>query len=165
MYLSAKRLGDWYSMRLRFSRTADYGLRAALEIARMPAGELATRHAVARATSAPASVLAQALAALVHAQVLVARAGRHGGYRLSRPATELSIYDIVSAIDSDEHEQRCVLREAVCSWNGACPFHAVLVGAQERFLDTLRETSLAAVLAGASASVDPAGFEPARDRL
>jgi Rrf2 family protein len=141
-------------MRLRFSRTADYGLRAALEIARVPAGELATRHAVARATNAPASVLAQALAALVRAQVLVARAGRHGGYRLSRPAAELSIFDIVSAIDTDEHEQRCVLRETVCSWSGACPFHAVLADAQERFLDTLRETSLADVLDGANASLE-----------
>jgi Rrf2 family protein len=123
-------------------------------------GELATRHAVARATNAPASILAQALAALVRAQVLVARAGRHGGYRLFRPAAELSIFDIVSAIDTDEREERCVLREKACSWTGACPFHAVLVGAQERFLDTLRETSLADVLEGMSASL---GSDPLTD--
>ena len=120
----------------------------------MPGGELATRDAIARATSAPSSVLAQALAALVRAKLLVARAGRHGGYRLSRPAAELSIFDIVSAIDTDEHEERCVLRETVCSWSGACPFHGVLIGAQERFLDALRETSLADVLDGASWSLD-----------
>jgi Rrf2 family protein len=136
-------------MRLRFSRKADYALRAALEIARAPQGELATRRQVARATDAPASVLAQALAALVQAELLVARAGRHGGYRLSRPPTELSIHDIVSAIDTDEHEERCVLHEMACSQSGACPFHAVLAGAKERFLSTLRETSLADVLAGA----------------
>ena len=140
-------------MRLRFpvQPTTAYERRSRSRGA--PVGELATRHAVARATDAPASVLAQALAALVRAHVLVARAGRHGGYRLSRPAAELSIYDIVSAIDTDEHEQRCVLREKVCSWTGACPFHAVLVGAQERFLDTLRETSRLA--ARSSLEVDP----------
>lgn len=136
-------------MRLRFSRTADYGLRAALEIARAPEDTLVTRHAVAQATSAPASVLAQALALLVRAGLLIARAGPRGGYRLARPADELSIYEIVIAIDSDEHDERCVLREAACSWEGACPFHGFLVNAQEQFLDTLRATTLADILAGA----------------
>ena len=136
-------------MRLRFSRTADYGLRAALEIARAPEGSLVTRHAVARATSAPASVLAQALASLVRAGLLIARAGPRGGYRLSRPTDELSIYEIVIAIDSDEHDERCVLRETACSWEGACPFHAFLINAQDQYLDTLRATTLADILAGA----------------
>jgi Rrf2 family protein len=133
-------------MRLRFSRTADYGLRAALEIARAPEGGLVTRHAVARATSAPASVLAQALAQLVRAGLLIARAGPRGGYRLSRPADELSIYEIVVAIDTEDPNERCVLREAACSWEGACPFHAFLIKAQEQFLDALRATTLADIL-------------------
>ena len=138
-------------MRLRFSRTADYGLRAALEIARAAEGDLVTRRAVARATNAPPAVLAQALAALVRAGLLVARAGPRGGYRIARPADELSIYAVVVAIDTEEHDERCVLRETVCSWDGACPFHAFLIEAQERFLDTLRTTTLADVLAGAPA--------------
>jgi Rrf2 family protein len=133
-------------MRLRFSRTADYGLRAALEIAGSSDGELVPRHVIARVTDAPASVLAQALAPLVRAGVLAARAGPRGGYRLARPADQLSIYDIVVAIDGAEHEERCVLHESVCSWTGACPFHSFLIAAQERFLDSLRATSLADVI-------------------
>lgn len=136
-------------MRLRFSRTADYGLRAALEIARAPAGALVTRHTVAGVTNAPASVLAQALALLVRGDILVARAGPRGGYRLARPATEISIHDIVAAIDAEEHDERCVLRETACTWEQACPFHAFLISAQDRFLDTLRATNLADVLGGA----------------
>jgi len=135
-------------MRLRFSRTADYGLRAALEVARVPAGSRVTRHAIARATNAPPSVLAQALAELVRAGLLSALAGRHGGYQLARPAGEVSIYDVVLAIDGAGRTERCVLHEGVCSWEGACPFHGVLVTAQEQFLDTLRTTSLADVLGG-----------------
>ncbi|MEO9175635.1 MAG: Rrf2 family transcriptional regulator [Gaiellales bacterium] len=147
-------------MRLRFSRTADYALRAALEIARTPDGELATRRAVARATNAPPSVVAQALATLVRAQLLVARAGRSGGYRLARPAADISIYDIVSAIDTAQHAERCVLHEEACSSHGDCPFHAVLIAAQERFLSTLRETSLADVLDGATASLETEPHTP-----
>ena len=133
-------------MRLRFSRTADYGLRAALEVARAPDGRLVSRRELSRATNAPLSVLAQPLAALVRAEVLAARAGPRGGYRLARPARDVSVYEIVVAIDGEGRPERCVLHEGVCSWEGACPFHAVLARAQEQFVDALRDTSLADVL-------------------
>lgn len=149
-------------MRLRFSRTADYGLRAALEVARARDGQLVTRHAIAHATGAPASVLAQSLAELVRAGLLVAQAGPRGGYRLARPARDVSIHDIVVAIDSETRIERCVLHEGVCSWEGACPFHAFLEAAQQRFLDTLRAASLADVLAETAPSfpTEPAGATP-----
>lgn len=137
-------------MRLRFSRTTDYGLRAALEVARAPKGTLVTRHAIARATDAPASVLAQSLAGLVRAGVLDGQAGPRGGYSLARPADDVTIYDIVKAIDGEETEQRCVLREGACSWEGLCPFHTFLAQAQERFIETLQAHTLADVLTGAA---------------
>lgn len=148
-------------MRLRFSRTADYGLRAALEAARAPAGQLVTRDTIAGATNAPASVLAQALAALVRAGILAARAGPRGGYRLARAAEEVSIHDVVLAVDPREREERCVLREGACSRVGLCPFHPFLAEAQERFLDALRATSLADVLGTSGA---PPGARRARPR-
>jgi Rrf2 family protein len=135
-------------MRLRFSRTADYGLRAALEVARAREGTLVTRRALAGATDAPASVLAQSLAALVRAGLLSAQAGPGGGYRLARAAGDVSIHDVVVAIDARDEEPLCVLRESECSWEALCPFHPHLAEAQERYLETLRETSLADVLAG-----------------
>jgi Rrf2 family iron-sulfur cluster assembly transcriptional regulator len=136
-------------MRLRFSRATDYGLRAALEVAQAPRGTLVTRHAIARATDAPASVLAQSLAGLVRAGILDGQAGPHGGYSLARPAHDVTVYDVVTAIDPNDHGQRCVLREGACSWEGACPFHEFLAQAQERFIETLRGHTLAEVLAAA----------------
>jgi Rrf2 family protein len=134
-------------MRLRFSRTADYGLRATLEVARAGEGLLVTRHALAAATGAPSSVLAQALASLVRADLLAAQAGPRGGYRLARPAAEVTIHDVVVAIDPQDPEPRCVLREVACDATHPCPFHHVLTDAQDRFLGALRGTSLADVVA------------------
>jgi Rrf2 family protein len=135
-------------LRLRFSRTADYGLRAVLEVARAPEGSLVTRSELASATDAPTSVLAQALAALVRADVLDAQAGPRGGYRLAREPEELSIYAVVVAVDRRDVEPQCVLRETSCAADRPCAFHDVLSDAQERFLDVLRATTLADVLAG-----------------
>ena len=133
-------------MRLRFSRTADYGLRATLEVARADGDRRVSRRELSQATGAPFSVLAEPLAALVRADVLAAQAGPHGGYRLAKRADEISVLDVVDAIDGNDREERCVLHEGACSWAGACPFHPVLATAQERFTEVLRSTSLADVL-------------------
>jgi Rrf2 family protein len=133
-------------MRLRFSRTADYGLRATLEVARAEGDARVSRRELSSATGAPFSVLAEPLAALVRADVLAAQAGPHGGYRLARPVQEISVLEVVEAIDGEGPPPRCVLHEGACSWEGACPFHAVLATAQERFTEVLRSTSLADVL-------------------
>jgi DNA-binding IscR family transcriptional regulator len=65
---------------------------------------------------------------------------------LAKRADEISVLDVVDAIDGNDREERCVLHEGACSWAGACPFHAVLATAQERFTEVLRSTSLADVL-------------------
>ncbi|MFN8221701.1 MAG: Rrf2 family transcriptional regulator [Gaiellales bacterium] len=135
-------------MRLRFSRTADYGLRAALEVARVGGAGLVTRRELADATGAPPSVLAQALASLVRGGLLDATAGPRGGYRLARPPEDISVREVMLAIDPQDPEPDCVLRERPCDPGAFCPFHAFLTDAQERFLESLDASSLADVLAG-----------------
>ncbi len=73
--------------------------------------------------------------------------GRVADIGMARDPRDISIYEVVRSVDGEEPEQRCVLRESVCSSTGSCPFHAVLMDAQERFVDTLKRTSLADVLA------------------
>ncbi|MGN6379610.1 MAG: RrF2 family transcriptional regulator [Gaiellales bacterium] len=136
-------------MRLRFSRAADYGLRAVIQIARAPDGELVTRLAVARAVNAPPSVLAQALASLVRSGLLIAQAGPRGGYRLARPAADIPVLEVVTAIDGEERNERCVLRDGACNIDNPCPFHTFFAHAKDQFQDALRTTTLADVLAAA----------------
>ncbi|MCZ2110821.1 MAG: Rrf2 family transcriptional regulator [Dehalococcoidia bacterium] len=77
-------------MRPRASQTADYALRAMLEITRAPAGARVTRGAIAERTNVHTSAMAQVLATLVRAQLLVAQPGPRGGYRLARPGSRIS---------------------------------------------------------------------------
>jgi Rrf2 family iron-sulfur cluster assembly transcriptional regulator len=150
-------------MRLRFSRTADYGLRAALAIGTAPPGERVKRQSIARATNAPASVLAQALASMTRAGLLSARSGRNGGYRLARPASEVTIHDIVVAIDDEDAADQCVLRGGSCMWEDVCPFHTFLTDARKSFLDALRATTLADLVAEIKVETLP-GDIPKGDR-
>jgi Rrf2 family protein len=127
-------------MQVRFSRRTDYAIRAALELARHE--DLVKRRDIAAVIDAPSAVLAQALADLVRAGVAVAVAGPAGGYRLARPPAEVSILDVVAAVQPEPIESRCVLHERVCSWEGRCPFHDTLFAAQDAFMERLGRDTL-----------------------
>ena len=116
-------------MRSPFSRRTDYAIRAAVEIARHD-GERVKRHPIAAAIDAPATVVAQALADLVRGGIVQAFAGRTGGYLLSRPAHELTIADVVAAVEV-EPEPRCVLEERGCADAAPCALHATLYEAHD----------------------------------
>jgi Rrf2 family protein len=130
-------------VRSPFSRRTDYAIRAAVEIARHD-GERVKRHPIAAAIDAPTTVVAQALADLVRGGIVHAAAGRTGGYVLSRPAHELSIAEVVGAVEVDP-ERRCVLEERACAGAPPCALHAALDEAQEAFTGCLASQSLASL--------------------
>lgn len=68
-------------------------------IAEAPAGRWVSRHVLARHYGLPEAYLAKHLKALVRAGVLVATPGPTGGFRLARPAAEITVLDIVEAIE------------------------------------------------------------------
>jgi Rrf2 family protein len=123
-----------------FSRRADYAIRAAVALA-ADAGVMKRRE-VAAATSAPDSVLAQALADLARAGLVVARAGRAGGYRLARPADEISLLDVVQAAGDLRAPRRCVLDDRACG-DDACLLHARVQAADDAYLEALAQARLA----------------------
>lgn len=118
-----------------------------MEVARLPPQARLTRGAIVEKTLAPTSAMAQVLAALVHAGILVAQPGPHGGYRLARPAAKISLLDVVGAIDTGNGPQECAVHGRPCGLMGDyCVFHWLLVDAQRRFLEALGKTSVDDVL-------------------
>lgn len=83
---------------VRVSAKADYALRAAAELAE-PEGCWKSADEIAQAQQVPTSFLAQILADLRTAEIVVSRRGTVGGYRLARPAGELSVADVLRAVD------------------------------------------------------------------
>jgi Rrf2 family protein len=67
----------------------------------LPATKLAEYHGVAGA------YLAKHLQALARAGIVESTAGRRGGYRLARPAHEITFLDVVEAVEGDEPAFRC----------------------------------------------------------
>jgi Rrf2 family protein len=103
---------------------------------------LVKRRELVDGTGAPDSVLAQVLADLVRAGVVVARAGPAGGYRLARPAGEISLLELVRAAGDLDRPRRCVLADRPCA-DEPCALHAGIDEAEQAYLARLAEATVA----------------------
>jgi Rrf2 family protein len=137
-------------MRLELTKRADYAIRAAVALAAAAPGDRLSVRRIAEDQSIPARFLTQVMVDLVGAGVVEARPGRTGGYRLARSAAEVTILDVIEAVEGDSRRRTCVLRGGPCNVAGMCAVHAAFAAAQDGMLDVLGGTSLATVVSGGS---------------
>jgi len=84
---------------VRVSAKTDYALRAALELAAAPDEKPVKGERIATAQAIPLRFLENILMQLRHAGLVESRRGAEGGYRLARPASEVTLADVIRAID------------------------------------------------------------------
>lgn len=120
---------------------SDYGLRAALHLARHP-GRVRLRE-IALEQHIPTAVCAQVMRKLVGAQIVSSTAGPAGGYTLAREAEKISIASILAASDRDICVFRCLDDGCDCELSGRCAFQTVLQGFGREIARRLENMSLA----------------------
>jgi Rrf2 family transcriptional regulator, iron-sulfur cluster assembly transcription factor len=151
-------------MRLEMGRRADYGIRAAIDLARHhDTGVRRKARQIAETMDVPTTYVPQVLADLVRAELAVSLAGPSGGYLLARPPEEVSLLAIILAVDDDPVSRVCVLRGGPCHWEDSCAVHVLWSDAQQAMLDRLEQATLAEVLAY-DAAIE-GGAQPRLDRL
>ena len=134
-------------MRLELGRRADYAIRAAVDLARhAQSGARRKSRTIAEEMDIPSSYVPQILAELVRAGLVTSVAGRDGGYRLARPVGEISLVEVIRAVEGDLGSTVCVLRGGPCRWDDVCAVHVPWARAQNALLDELAETTLAELL-------------------
>jgi Rrf2 family protein len=155
-------------MRLELTRRGDYAVRAAVALAATNDDGLLSTRRIAAEMQIPPRFLPQVMADLVRADLVIAHTGRSGGYRLSRPAADISLLQVIRASEHDRAVRTCILRGGPCDPDGRCDVHDVFSGARDAMLDSLGKATLAEVaqarlrrLAAASAATSPAGPDPA----
>ncbi len=136
------------------SQTAEYALRAVVWLADHAGRTLSTQH-IARGTQAPPGYLSRVLQELARAGLVASTPGRSGGFVLARPAAELTVLDVVSAVDPLKRIDRCPLGLA-SHRAGLCPLHRKLDEAAERTERVFRETSIQQLLESGDAERNPA---------
>lgn len=103
-----------------FSQTTEYALRATVILAGTPERPLTTTE-IAAATKVPAGYLSKVLQSLVKTGLVNAVRGLKGGYHLSRPAEEISVLDVVNAVEPLGRIHQCPL--GLPEHTHLCPLH------------------------------------------
>ena len=87
---------------MKISTKVEYACRVLAELARLHGtANLVQIEHLAKVEKVPANFLAQILSELRNAQLITSRRGIQGGYALARPPEQISLYDIMTAIDGD----------------------------------------------------------------
>jgi Rrf2 family protein len=148
-----------------FSKKVEYALRAVVHLAMVAlqaskddqAPAARTVEQIAEATQVPPAYLAKVIQALVHAGVLYSQRGIGGGISLVKSPAELTILEVVNAVDPIQRINHCPLGLAAHGVN-LCPLHRRVDSALALVEDAFRSTTLAEILAEPTTSVPLCDF-------
>jgi len=129
------------------STTAQYALRALGNLAGQETDKVVLGRELAQQTGVPASYLSKILLLLNRAGLVEATRGTGGGYRLARPATEISLQEIVDPVENLARLEDCIMGLDECSDGNPCAMHEWWKQVRDGYLQMLRQTSLADVKA------------------
>src|SRR5829696_2493129 len=158
-----------------FSTKAEYGVRVMAHLAGRDASEPVALGSIATAEGLPLAYLEHLMARLRRAGLVTSRRGAHGGYSLARPASAVSMAEVVEALEGDIAPIECISEGAggalVCSREAhgdACPTKLLWTRVRGSIVATLREMTLADLAAPApppmAASRPQTDTDPAPER-
>lgn len=150
-------------MRLQLTRRADYAIRAVLCLAREERDQPLSASDIAGRMAVPPRFLPQIMQDLVRAGLVGSSLGRGGGYRLARAPSEISLLDVIEAVEGDARRRTCVLSSGSCDPSRPCDVHELFVAAQEALLERLAAATLEHALLG-RAGTTPGWRSAARSR-
>jgi len=130
-----------------YSRSAEYAIRAFVYLAEVPEGKYAMVKHIAEQGDIPAHFLAKILQQLARKGFLRSSKGPTGGFTLRQPPADISLLQIVDAVDGLSEYQRCPGGMTECNDNMPCGMHESWKALRSRIIGYLEETSIADVAA------------------
>ena len=128
---------------MRLSQTAEYALRAVLDIADRGGDAAVPVATIAEDLSVPRNYLSKILHQLAKAGVLVSSRGPGGGFRLRDDPSRITLAEVVDPVDPIAEDSRCLLGKGVCSSDSPCAVHERWCSISEQVRTFFFETSLA----------------------
>lgn len=142
------------------SRSSEYAIRALSLLAVGDENRSLQSREIAARLDLPPQFLTKILRRLTASGLVESQRGRCGGFRLGRSPQTISLLEVVMPFEEARTEVACVLGQAYCTDEDACPLHHSLTEIRCRFLDLLEETTLAEVAKRAIRRSGDAAMEP-----
>jgi Rrf2 family protein len=131
---------------MQITRQADYAVRAVLYLARLEPTQRAATSQVAQEQRIPPSFLAKIISQLSIAGLLHTSRGARGGVTLAREPKDITLLEVIEAIDGPILLNECVNGNAACTFDEECPLRPVWCEAQEELIGRLKGTNFQVLL-------------------
>jgi Rrf2 family protein len=125
---------------MQITRQADYAVRAVLYLASLSNGGRAPTSQIAREQHIPPSFLAKIVSQLSVAGVVQTSRGARGGVSLARPSSDITLLEVIEAIDGPITLNECVIDPKVCPFGDDCPVHKIWCETQAHLITRLKTT-------------------------
>ncbi len=126
---------------MQLTRESEHAIRGLSFLATLPGDQRITVSEIANARDLPRAFLARIFQKLARHGLVESVRGRGNGFSLARPPGEISILDVVVAVEGSVLLTRCLLWPAHCPDDDPCPLHHLLKD-QARLLEGLRKITL-----------------------
>jgi len=144
-------------IRAMLTKKGKYGLKALVHLSHVPAGKLAVVGDIAARNNIPKKFLDAILVELRNAGFVQSRKGKDGGYRLSRPATEIKIGHVIRVLDGPLAPLPCASRTQYqrcddCD-EASCEVRHMMLEVRQAIAEVLDNRSLASMRDAANDSL------------
>ncbi len=124
---------------MQITRQADYALRAVIYLSRLGPEERAATSQIAQEQHIPPSFLAKIVSQLSVAGLLQTSRGARGGVSLAKAPEDITLLDVVEAIDGPILLNECVACGGVCTFGDSCPLKPVWCDTQTELVSRLKK--------------------------
>jgi len=122
----------------RLSKAAEYSIRGIMHLSLKAEGETCGIDEIAKAQDVPPAYLAKLFQSLAKKGFVKSFRGIEGGFVLEKRPEDISLLDVIEAMEGHIYLNDCLIREGYCPKDNVCPVHNVWKEAQKRFIDYLK---------------------------
>ncbi len=133
---------------MQITRQSEYAIRTLVEMAKHPAEEMLTTGYIAERQEIPPDFLKKTIKLLILAGLISTQRGIRGGLKLNQPPKEISLLDIITAVEGPIALNICLSGDNNCKNKKTCRISAALARAQEAMVNELEKTSLDSLARG-----------------
>lgn len=133
---------------MQLNQATDYAFRAVLQLAGMPSGTVVNAQTLSEVQAIPLRFLLKIMRSLTKAGLVKSYRGVEGGFALAKPAAQINLLDVVTALEGPVVIHRCLAEREACNKHCTheCPVHATLGRLQDELVAGLRQANFQALV-------------------
>jgi len=122
---------------MELTRKGEYAIRGIVHLARQPRGKITLLSEIAETAEVPQTFLAKIFQNFVKLGFVSSYRGTGGGFALARPASAITLREVVEAVEGPLAPNRCLTEEGECDRSASCAVHTVWRRVQEQVVGIL----------------------------